>query len=102
VTLAHPYRLTPGGTAATVAPGSARHAAQLAGHVLSTSPGERGLAPQFGLPDPAGGPLDESVIAATIAVCTPDLDVRGITLTDRGDGTIDVTITVTWAGDPDA
>lgn len=99
-TLAHPYRTTSAGTAAVLQPGSPGHAAQLAGHVLSTTPGERGLAPQFGLPDPAGGPLDQGAIRAALRVCAPDLDVTAVQITTSpADGMTDVTISVDWAGD---
>ncbi len=99
MTLAHPFRLTPTGAAATLTPGSPHHAATLAGHVLSTGIGERGLAPRFGLPDPAGAPLDPAMITATLATCAPDLDVSAVTVTGTGTGQASVTLTVDWAGD---
>lgn len=102
MTLAHPFRLTTAGTAATLTPGSPEHAAQLAGHVVSTQPGQRGLAPAFGLPDPAGGPLDPSQVSAALALCAPDLDIIDVTVAPTPDGHVGVTITVDWAGDLDA
>jgi phage baseplate assembly protein W len=96
-TLAHPFRITGQRRAATVTLGSAAHAAQLAGHVLSTTPGERGLAPEFGLVDPAGGLVDPAQISAAMSLCAPELDVESLTVAQAADGLVDVSVTVDWA-----
>lgn len=95
MSLAHPFRLV-AGKAATLPPGSPEHAAQLAGHVLSATPGERGLAPAFGLPEQAGGQVDPAHILAALALCAPDLAVSDVTVTAAPDGQVDVTVAVTW------
>lgn len=97
VTLAHPFRLVPAaGSIATLPPGSSAHAAQLAGHALSCVPGERGLAPGFGLAEQAGGQVDPGAVQAVLAACTPELAVDAVTVTDAGDGQVDITVTVSW------
>lgn len=96
VTMAHPFRLTAAGTIATVTEGSGTHAAQLAGHALSATAGERPLAPGFGLADLAGGPVDAGQVAATLAACTPELAVDAITVSQTPDGLVDITVSVDW------
>ena len=96
ITLAHPFRLTASGSLATIAEGSAAHAAQLAGHTLSTTVGERPLAPGFGLPDLAGGSVDAGQVAGALAACTPELAVDAITVTQTPDGHVDITVAVDW------
>lgn len=67
-TLAHPFRVASDGSIAILTAGSGSNAAQLARHVLSTVPGERPLAPRFGLPDAAGtGRFDTTGIATALA-----------------------------------
>lgn len=97
MTLAHPFRiLAATGTAATLDPGSAEHASQLAGHVLSCVPGERGLAPLFGLPEQTGGQVDPAQVQAALLMCAPDLAVDAVTVTAAADGQVDVSVTVSW------
>lgn len=95
-TLSHPFRLSSDGTLATLTDGSAAHAGQLAGHVLSTTVGERPLAPGFGLVDPAGGQVDAALVAATLTACTPELAVDAITVSQTPDGLVDITVAVDW------
>ena len=96
MTFAHPFRFTSTGRTATLIPGSPEHASQLAGHVLSVTPGERALAPAFGLPDQVGGGVDPSQVHAALATCAPELGVDSITVTAAPDGHVDVTVTVEW------
>lgn len=96
MTLAHPFRLTSAGSVVTIPAGSAAHAAQLAGHVLSTCPGERGLAAAFGLPEQTGGQVDPGQVQSALAACTPELNVDSVTVTATADGHVDVTVTVDW------
>lgn len=95
-TLAHPFRITGQRRAATLTLGGAAHAAQLAGRVLSTTPGERGLAPEFGLPDPTGGQVDPAQISAALGLCAPELDVEALSVAPAADGQVDVSVTVDW------
>ena len=94
--IAHPFRFVAG----RIAPqpqGSAGHAAQIAGHVLSTQPGERPLAPGFGLASQAGGVVDTATITGALRVCAPDLAVQAVTVAPTtADGHVDITVTVTW------
>lgn len=94
--IAHPFRFVSG----LIAPqpqGSAGHAAQLAGHVLSTKPGERPLAPGFGLADQAGSVVDAATVTGALRVCAPDLAVQAVDVSLTGaDGHVDITVTVTW------
>lgn len=94
MSLSHPFRLTAAGSAATVAQGTPAHAAQLAGHVVSVTPGERGLAPLFGLTPQAGGLVDPGAVVAAITTCAPDLRVLGVTVTDALDGQVDIGLSV--------
>lgn len=95
-TLAHPFRLTAAGSLATTGEGTGGHAAQLAGHALATTVGERPLAPGFGLPDLTGGTVDAGQVAATLAACTPELAVDAITVTQTPDGHVAITAAVDW------
>lgn len=98
MTLAHPFRITAAnGRAATVDPGSPGHAAQLAGHVLSCTPGQRGLAPMFGLPEQIGGQVDPAQVQAALLTCAPELAVDAVTVTAAADGQVEVSVTVAWA-----
>lgn len=97
VTLSHPFRLGADGRPATITQGTPRHAAEQAAHILACRPGERGLAPEWGLPDPVGQDLDEDLIAATITACEPDLDCRAVTIDGNPDGTVRIRVDVEWA-----
>lgn len=101
MSLAHPFRVSPGGGIATVAPGSAALAAQLAGHVLSTVPGERGLAPLFGLPDPTAIPVSPAGVQAALAVCAPELAVTAIDISANSTSGVNITATVDWNQEDD-
>lgn len=93
--IAHPFRFVAG----RIAPqpqGSAGHAAQLAGHVLSTQPGERPLAPGFGLASMAGTVVDPATVTAALALSAPDLVVDSVSVDQQSDGDVDVTVAVTW------
>ena len=46
-TLANPLRIDANGSAVTIEQGSARHAAECCGHIISCEAGERALAPQL-------------------------------------------------------
>ena len=94
--IAHPFRFVSGRIAPQVQ-GSPAHAAQLAGHVLSTQPGERPLAPGFGLPDLSGSVTDPATVTGVLRVCAPDLAVQAVSITPASaSGFVDVAVTVTW------
>lgn len=96
VSLSHPFRLDAAGQAATVIEGSPRHAAELAGHVLACIAGERPLAPDYGMPDPTGVGMNAASVAAIVGACEPELEVTGVTITDRNDGSQTVAVDVNW------
>lgn len=64
VTLAHPFRIDANGSAVTLEQGSARHAAEACGHVISCEAEERPLAPLWGLIDPTGTRITPDEISA--------------------------------------
>lgn len=98
-TFSHPFRLDTSGSVATVDEGSTLQAAQLAGHVCSTMPGERPLAPLFGLDEQTGGQVDVNAVYTALATCTPELDVTGVTVTQAADGLVDIALDVSWDDD---
>lgn len=79
--LAHPLRIF-GGTFATVAEGTEEHAADIAAHVLECHPGQRGLAPEYGLPDPSGVGVDPVEVAAVVEDLEPELEVLAVDVLD--------------------
>ena len=94
--ISHPFRLV-SGRIASFPQGSATHASQLAGHVLSTTPGERPLAPGFGLPDLSGSVTDPATVTGVLRVCAPDLAVQAVSITPASaSGFVDIAVTVTW------
>ena len=95
--LSHPFRIA-GSAAVTVPEGSERLAAELAGAVLATTQGERGLAPQWGIPDPVGKAVDGDELAGWIEINEPELEVSSVVLAPNSNGTTEVKVTVNWAG----
>ena len=93
--ISHPFRFV-AGRIAPLTQGSAEHAAQMAGHVLSTQPGQRPLAPGFGLVEQVGSVVDPASVTAALALCAPDLAVETVDVRPHADGQVDVTVTVTW------
>lgn len=96
ITLAHPFRVDPSGSVVTVEQGSARHAAETAGHVLACIVGERALAPLWGLVDPSGGRVDPDEVAATLAFCEPGLTLTRCDITTAPDGGVTAGVDVQW------
>lgn len=96
--LAHPLRVH-GGQFATVEQGSPRHLQQLAAAIVSTRLGERPLAPDVGIVDPAGVGLSESEVVAALAVAEPDVQVLNVTISGPTAGRQQVAVTVAWADD---
>lgn len=97
-TIAFPMRLDAAGRVVTVAVGSARHAAETAGHILSTQPGERGLAPGWGMHDPSGqAAVTPDTVIATLTACQPDLTVADVRVEARADGQVGIRLDARWA-----
>ncbi|HVL33899.1 MAG TPA: hypothetical protein VM600_10005 [Actinomycetota bacterium] len=84
--LSYPFRLTPDGRHAVVVQqdSDVDYAEQLAQIVL-TRPGERELAPDFGVPDPAFGSLDVSDVVAVVQVHGPPVTIHDLTREERSD-----------------
>jgi hypothetical protein len=100
-TLAHPFRVDASGAAVTLEQGSARHAAECCGHVVSCEAGERALAPLWGLMDPTGTRVNADEITATIGYAEPALSVARVEVSEFNDGTVSVDIDVDWADTDD-
>lgn len=96
VLLSHPFRIDGAGRVATIPQGSAAHAAETAGHVLSCLPGERPLAPEYGMDEPVGDTTPDLVQAALTA-CEPDLQTDEVTVMPEGDGQVMIVVDVGWA-----
>lgn len=75
--LAFPIRLDGNGALATVDDASPQAAQQLARAVIATRPGERPLAPAYGIPDPSDG-VDAGVVKALVSLCEPDIIVTDV------------------------
>jgi len=96
-TLAHPFRVDANGAVVTLEQGSARHAAECCGHIVSCEAGERPLAPLWGLMDPTGTRVNADEITATIGYAEPALLVTRVEVTESNDNTVTVDIDVDWA-----
>ena len=96
-TISHPLRLDNAGAVVTIEEGTDRQAAELAGAVVATTAGERGLAPDYGLPDPVGSGVSAGIIAAAVTRCEPDLAVTTVTASGDQAGQTTVALSVTWA-----
>ena len=94
--LSHPFRVDSNGRVVTVEQYSGRQAAELAGAVVATVAGERGLAPSYGLTDPSGGGVDGEQVAGLIELCEPDLAVVSVDVTGDGSGYVTVKTNVEW------
>jgi len=97
-TLAFPLRMDAGGRVVTVSQLTPRHAAEIVGHVLSCQPGERGLAPGYGLKDPSGQQVvSGDLVASTITACEPDVRVDDVYVDQAANGQVRVTVSAAWA-----
>ena len=96
--LSHPLRLDGAGSMVTIEQGSPRHAAELAGAVVSTIAGERGLSPRYGIPDPVGTFPSPDLFAGAIAYCEPDLNVISLEFDVTPAGRVSVRADVGWLG----
>ena len=100
-TLAHPFRIDANGAAVTLEQGSARHAAEACGHIVSCEAGERPLAPLWGLMDPTGTRINPDEIRAVVGYAEPALLVTRVEITESNDNTVAVDIDVDWASTDD-
>lgn len=75
--IAFPIRLDGSGRLASVGDYTPEAARQLVRAVVSTRPGERPLAPGYGIPDPTDG-IEVGVIAALVTMCEPEISVRAV------------------------
>lgn len=96
-TLSFPLRLDSAGQLATIDDASSRAAAELAGQVLSTSRGERPLAPSYGMTDPLTVGVDAGGAEAAIALSEPELAVRRVDVQQSGASSVTVTVDVEWS-----
>jgi hypothetical protein len=90
--LSHPFRIQPNGRAATVEQDSDDQRAELIAAIVLTRPGERQLAPGFGIPDPAFTGIDVAALEGATSVFGPPVSVRDVTITVTGPASQDVTI----------
>lgn len=95
--ISHPFRLDSEGRVVTTDQYSDRQAAELAGAVVATVAGERGLAPAYGLDDPVGRGVNPEDAASTIELCEPDLSVLSVDIVGASKGYITVRANVEWA-----
>lgn len=90
--LSHPFRVLPNGRAATVEQDSVDQNAELIAALILTRPGERGLAPGFGTPDPAFVGVDVAAVEAATSVFGPDVRITDVRVDITGPGSQDITI----------
>ena len=100
-TLAHPFRIDANGAAVTLEQGSARHAAEACGHIVSCEAGERALAPLWGLVDPTGTRINPDEIRAVVGYAEPALLVTRVEVAESNDNTVAVAIDVDWSDTDD-
>lgn len=93
--LAHPLRLRRDGRLATVTDGSDDHHAQDIAVIIGTRPGERQLAPEFGVTDPTFDELDTAELVAQVGTWGPPRQITDVTTTYAGDGTATTVVTFT-------
>jgi phage baseplate assembly protein W len=94
-TLSFPFRLLPNGSAATVEQVSDQGYAERIAQLILTRPGEREMAPGFGIPDAAFAGLSASDLVAAVAAYGPPVTIEKVTSTPQPDGITQAT-TVGW------
>lgn len=95
--LSHPLRFDSSGAIVTLDDGSDRHAAELAGVIVATGAGERGLAPTFGLPDPTASGVAADIVAAAVTRCEPELTVTASSIDGALSDSVTVRLSVAWS-----
>lgn len=96
-TLVWPVRLGPDGTLGSVPQGTPAEAAQVVAMIVSTRPGERQLAPLFGLADPIGRRVSEAELRSVIGLCEPDIEVTGVASDPVVAGRLNTRVEARWA-----
>ena len=96
---AHPFRVAADGSAATVEQWTDAQAALIAQIVAHTIVGERPLAPDFGIPDPAGRGVDAATLQGAVELCEPDLMVTAVDAPAAVAGSQTVRLAVQWRPD---
>lgn len=91
--LSHPFRLAANGAAATVDQDSAECNAEQIAVLVLTRPGERPLAPGFGVADPTFSALSPTELAAGVAEYGPPVVLRDVEARPVDDHTLALTIT---------
>lgn len=83
--IAHPFRLEPNGSVATVEDGTEEAAAEGIAVIILTRKGERDLVPDFGLTDPTFDELSLAELNVALADFGPDVIVTDVALTYPND-----------------
>lgn len=91
-TLSYPLRLRPNGRLALVEQGSDEHNAELLSVLVLTRPGERELAPAFGIEDPAFSQVSLGDVVAGVAMFGPPVRIEGLEVRFPDDHTEEVDI----------
>lgn len=78
--LSMPLTVVTGGSLRSIEQGSGPEIAQAVALLLATTPGERRVIPDFGMPNPVGPGLDQGVVADVIGEWEDRADPATITL----------------------
>lgn len=97
--LAHPFRIDTGGSVGTVEDWTAAEMLQIVTAIVSTSIGERPLAPMFGLVDPVGRTVTDDEVSAAVSLCEPDIRVVAVSAPQPSQGRQPVQVTAVWRDD---
>lgn len=96
VTLRHPFALDAAGAVVTIPQSTPRHAVEIARHVVECRIGERGLAPDWGLPDPVAEGVDVDDVYAAVDLCEPDVLLTYVDIIRSDQERVDILIDATW------
>ena len=96
--MSFPFRLTPGGTIATVEQGSDTYIEEQLAVALLTVPGERTQVPRFGCNDPAFAGFEVGDLTRHVTDFGPDVEIAEIGARHRGDDREELTVTWTRRG----
>lgn len=91
--ISHPFRLAANGRVATVEQDTDAARAEQIAVLLLTRTGERPLSPAFGVTDMVGQGLNESELAAGLAMFGPDVTLADVEIETVGQDTQRVTVT---------
>lgn len=99
--LSFPFRLDPTGRAATVQAGSDTEVDEAIAVLVLTNTGERPMAPQFGIPDPAFSGISISDVQVGLDQFGPaGIEVMDLEITPRSESKSDAEIRWARRGDP--